>query len=163
MYLTFLCPNCESPQQSEDLSKSLKLSCDCGWEYDVHPDAIVDGRPTDCLRCGNEDLWRQKNFPQWLGLIFVATGAITSGIAWYYHRPVLALSILVGFGILDMVLYSIMPDVLVCYRCRSRHHRADVSKHGAYDHELGERYRQERIRLEQSQSETPVPSDDHVS
>jgi hypothetical protein len=106
--------------------------------------------PSQCLRCGNPDLWRQKDFPQWLGLLFVGAGAISSSIAWGYHRPVLALGILMGFALLDMALYWVMPDVLVCYRCQTRHHAADVSGHAAFNHELAERYRQERLRLERS-------------
>lgn len=83
----------------------------------------------------------------------VALGAIASSIAWADHRPVLALSILGAFALLDMVLYWIMPDVLVCYRCRARHRVAGTGGgFGPYNHELGERYRQERLRVEQHAS-----------
>ncbi len=89
----------------------------------------------------------------------VALGAILSSIAWYFHRPIAALSILAGFGLLDMILYQVMPDALVCYRCRSRHHVAEADDaFSAYDHELGERYRQERLRLEEQQAESSLGS-----
>lgn len=88
-----------------------------------------------------------------MGLLMVACGAVFSSIAWAYHRPILALSILAAFGMIDMVLFWIMPDVLVCYRCRARHRiSTDTEAFRPYDHELGERYRQERIRLEQEQA-----------
>ena len=80
----------------------------------------------------------------------VALGAVLSSIAWAYHYPVLALSILGAFALIDMVLFWIMPDVLVCYRCQARHQVATSdAEFGPYDHELGERYRQERLRVEQ--------------
>jgi hypothetical protein len=78
----------------------------------------------------------------------VALGAVLSSIAWGFHYPGLALGILAGFGLLDMACYALMPDVLVCYRCRARHHvEKGSSDIASYDHELGERYRQERLRL----------------
>ena len=151
MHVTFFCPRCEQSCRSEPLTATSELSCAaCGWTRKIDPAALGDVSPKECLRCGNPDLWRQKNFPQWLGLSFVALGAVTSSIAWAYHRPVWALGILLGFAALDMILYWVMPDVLVCYRCRTKHHRADVSAHAGFNHELAERYRQERIRLERS-------------
>ena len=151
MYLTYICPRCEQTNQSGDVADVDGLECSaCGWSrpFADHLD-LKQGGLSECLRCGNTDLWRQKNFPQWLGLTFVALGAITSSIAWAYHRPVWALGILMGFALLDMVLYLVMPDVLVCYRCQTRHHQVDVSGHRTFDHELGERYRQEEIRMRQ--------------
>ncbi|WP_437228364.1 hypothetical protein SH661x_000869 [Planctomicrobium sp. SH661] len=160
MYLTFHCPRCDQPNRSEELGASPRLTCvHCEWAKEVQriegePEKADGNRsvPAECLRCGNEDLWRQKNFPQWAGLSCVALGAVTSSVAWGYHRPELALGILMGFALLDMVLYMTMPDVLVCYRCRTKHHQADVSQHGGFNHELAERYRQERIRLERSEA-----------
>ena len=108
---------------------------------------LTGDSPNHCLVCGTLDLWRQKDFPPSLGLLCVATGAISSSIAWYYHRPVIALAILMGFALLDMLLYVFMSDVLVCYRCKARHGQVDLTGRVAYDHELGERYRQEEIRM----------------
>lgn len=81
----------------------------------------------------------------------VILGAVLSSIAWWYHRPLTALGILMGFALLDLVLFVVMPDVLVCYRCRARHRGAGAdSEHGGFDHELAERYRQEQLRLKQA-------------
>ncbi len=132
------------------------MSClNCDWERPFSNDEVREQAiPSECLRCGNPDLWRQKNFPQWLGLFFVALGAISSSIAWMYYRPILALSILMAFALLDMVLYIVMRDVLVCYRCRTKHHDVDVSQHKPFDHETGEKYRQEEIRRKEAEDET---------
>lgn len=164
MYLTFSCPQCDQSNQSPDLSTVSELRCQrCDWRRpfsDRENELKSESVPHECLRCGNPDLWRQKNFPQSLGLLFVALGAISSSIAWSYYRPILAISILMCFALLDMVLYIVMSDVLVCYRCRTKHHNADVSRHAAFNHELAEKYRQERIRLEQAQRDSLPPSDD---
>lgn len=153
MHLTFHCPQCDHTNQSGDVAQISVLSCAaCDWERKFSDSSgRLDATPKECLRCGNSDLWRQKNFPQSLGLLFVALGAITSSVAWMYYQPILAIGILMGFALLDMVLYVVMPDVLVCYRCRTKHHHADVSQHRPFDHELGEKYRQEEIRRQESQ------------
>lgn len=109
-----------------------------------------------CRVCGNNDLWRQKDFPQSVGLSFVAAGAILSSIAWYYHRPVWSLGILLAFAAADLVLFAVMPDVLVCYRCGARHSGGDLSEHPVFDHEMAERYRQEKLRLEEAAKSSPL-------
>jgi hypothetical protein len=146
------CPSCERPVTATILSgDGGAVRCaNCSWERPVPPAEIVDAAPRHCLCCGSPDLWRQKDFPQSLGILAVAAGAVLSSIAWYYRRPAWALGILVAFAALDMILYAVMPDVLVCYRCGGRHSGVKLThEHEAYRHELGERYRQEAIKLRQ--------------
>ncbi len=45
-----------------------------------------------------------------------------------------------------LVLFAVLPDVLVCYRCRARHRTAGGDDRTTFDLETAERYRQERIR-----------------
>lgn len=149
MYVTFRCPSCGQSQHSlEFKDESGELHCLCGWKKPLTVQDITGEAPNHCLVCGTLDLWRQKNFPLVLGLLFVAIGAIGSSIAIYYYQPVWALGILMALALLDMVLYQVMSDVLVCYRCRARHGKVDLTGRVAYDHELGERYHQEEIRMQ---------------
>jgi hypothetical protein len=60
------------------------------------------------------------------------------------------LGILLAFAAADLILFAVMPDVLVCYRCRARYSRRDASEYPAFDHETAERYRQADIRLKQA-------------
>lgn len=174
MYLTFKCPRCRHSNRSGELSADPVIRCsECGWSKTCrsvelagspaadqeHPATGGSAQLTECLRCGNADLWRQKNFPQWAGFTCVALGAVTSSIAWGYHRPELALGILMAFALLDMILYVVMPDVLVCYRCQTKHHQVDTTQHGTFSHELGERYRQEQIRQERTAAAQPDRGD----
>lgn len=150
------CPVCDQHRSLEIAPEDAGITCPhCGASHALPVGAFAGDTPTRCLGCGNADLWRQKDFPQSLGLLMVALGAIFSSIAWAYHYPVLALTILGSFGLLDMLLFWVMPDVLVCYRCRARHRvQGPTEEFGTYDHEVGERYRQERLRLEQSHHES---------
>ena len=151
MHVRCACPACEQPVLDHLPSEGGELRCaQCGWQRPVPKELIVDDAPVRCLVCDSPDLWRQKDFPQSVGVLCVAAGAILSSIAWYYHEPVWALGILMAFAAADMVLFVVMPDVLVCYRCRARHGGVKLThEHETYDHETGERYRQEAIRMRQ--------------
>ena len=60
-----------------------------------------------------------------------------------------AIGILMAFALIDLVLYTVMPDVLVCYRCEARHRHGDFGEeHPKFDLEIAERYRQQAIRME---------------
>ncbi|QDU39875.1 hypothetical protein Mal4_42280 [Maioricimonas rarisocia] len=152
MRLSYRCPKCEQSQHRVAVEPGTVLQCTaCDWSRAIPAGDLEGDRPRCCLICGNQDLWRQKDFPQRLGIAAVVAGAALSSIAWYFHQPLLALGILLAFGALDMLLFGIMPDILVCYRCQARHHDSTGdSGHAGFDHELAEKYRQERLRLEQS-------------
>jgi hypothetical protein len=153
MQLVFRCPRCSHPQRADDVEKSPVVVCaGCGWDRPIAPTDIDAGRPTRCLVCGCNDLWRQKDFPQYLGLLMVGLGILLSTIAWAWMEPAIAIGILMGFALLDMVLFMVMPDVLVCYRCASRHrHASPLEDHPKFNLEVHERYRQEAIRLDEAE------------
>lgn len=151
MHVTYRCPRCESMNRAAaPAEETLSLSC-TGCDWTRPPVAVqADQPPGQCLVCGNDDLWRQKDFPAALGVGCVALGVILSGIAWAYYLPNVAYGILMAFGLLDMVLYVVMPDVLVCYRCHARHGGFDMTGAEEFNLEISERYRQESIRLKQA-------------
>ncbi|MEZ6056826.1 MAG: hypothetical protein R3C01_08975 [Planctomycetaceae bacterium] len=156
MQLTYSCPNCSTTNRCDCATEKNHACAQCGWDFPVDAGKIVDGNPSCCLACGNDDLWRQKDFPQSLGILAVFLGAVLSSIAWYYYQPLIAIGILMGFAALDMILYLVMPDVLVCYRCHARHRvSAPGEQFAGYNHELGEKYRQDRIRQEQADAANP--------
>lgn len=156
MQLTFHCPVCGQHQKTGDLPAAGALECSrCAWTRPLAP----AGEPLSCCAvCGNHDLWRQKDFPQALGLALVAAGAILSSIAWYYHWPKTALGLLMVFALADMLAFLLMPDVLVCYRCRARHRQLPpaTAEHPTFSHETAERYRQEHMRERAAQQSRPT-------
>ena len=80
----------------------------------------------------------------------VALGVILSSIAWYWHRPVTAIAILMGFAAIDLVLFTVMRDMLVCYRCAAKHRGTDPGEaYPRFDLEVAERYRQQALRMDQ--------------
>lgn len=152
MQLTAACPVCQQSFRTSLEGAEGELQCPhCSWSRPITGDEVEEGMPSRCLVCGCHDLWRQKDFPQNLGLAFVAAGALLSTIAWAYLMPLTALGILMAFAAADLLLYGLMRDVLVCYRCKARHRPASIDEaHPRFDLEVAERYRQEAIRLQQS-------------
>ena len=80
--------------------------------------------------------------------MIVGLGALLSTIAYGFYWPKTALGILMVFALGDLVLYSLMKDVLVCYRCGARHGRTTPGdQYPKFNLELAERYRQEARRV----------------
>jgi len=78
----------------------------------------------------------------------VALGALGSTIAIAWYRPEMALAILLIFAFIDLLLYTLMPDVLVCYRCQAHYRDQDPqTDFPRFRLETAERYRQEAARV----------------
>lgn len=154
MRLRYACPSCQEQLQA-DVSAPAELRCHCDWSRPVTADLFDGDTPTQCLVCSCGDLWRQKDIPQVLGLAMVGIQIVLSTIAWAMYEPTYWLGILLFFALLDMVLYAVMGDMLVCYRCRARHRKMPIAdEHPAFDLEVAERYRQQDLRLKQQPKPT---------
>jgi hypothetical protein len=102
MRILYLCPNCQQTNRLTVTETSEKLSCsDCSWTRPLPADPLQRVHPEQCLVCGCRDLWRQKDFPQRLGVAMVAAGGILSTIAYYYHYHLWALGILMVFALIQ--------------------------------------------------------------
>jgi hypothetical protein len=113
------------------------------------PDLSSDKRLDACAVCGNKQLFRQKNFPQWLGLSLLAFACAAFFILQLLYEPGRAWGILLGSALIDGLLYLLVGDVIVCYRCQAKH--AGLAKQKSYEPfelAMAEKYRQERIRRE---------------
>ena len=79
-------------------------------------------------------------------------GFVISTVFWYLEMPLFTYLVLLGSALLDMVLYYRVPDVTICYRCLSQIRGEGSNPEGRFqpfDLAVGERYRQERIRIEE--------------
>jgi hypothetical protein len=107
-----------------------------------------------CVCCGNCELYRKKDFPHTLGMTILVVACAASFVTYLYYEKWLTWAILIGTAVFDGVLYLLVGDVIVCYRCQA-HYRglARGAEHAPFDLSIGERYRQERIRTEQLKAE----------
>lgn len=148
MQIIFQCPRCEARTDCRPDPQDAPVACShCDWQRDAGAGDFDGDFVTRCRVCGCDDLWRQKDFPPALGLSFVAAGIVSASIAWALYRPEWSIGILMVFALIDMALYTFMGDMLVCYRCRSRHRRTAMQdEHPAFNLELSERYVQMKKR-----------------
>jgi hypothetical protein len=107
----FLCTTCDVRLSRE--SGELPRACErCGALNDVStptPNAIIDR----CAACGHDQLYFQKDFNRRTGIALVVIGAIF--VPWTYGLSLL------GVTILDYVVWRMVKDVIVCYRCQAVH------------------------------------------
>ena len=151
MLISFDCPKCLKTTRGEDASQVVHCKS-CGWTRQTSEPA-KDESLSSCLVCGCADLWRQKDFDQRLGVFIVGIGILLRTVAVAYMMPGVAMMILMAFGMADWVLYAILPNRLVCYRCHAQYRKVpNLEKTGVFDLEVNERYRQEAIRLKQKET-----------
>jgi len=151
MNITFFCPQCEAANRFEISAGTLELVCaGCRKELNPPADAIIDGQVRRCLVCPSTDLFVRKDFPQRLGVALVTIGLVASCVAWAYSQLYLTFAILFGTALVDVILYLVVPNALMCYRCGAMYRgAADIDAHGSFNLETHERHRQQKSRLEE--------------
>jgi hypothetical protein len=150
MKTTCLCSTCNA-------WTSLPETASHGWKCivcgDEHPlaHAATSAIPP-CRCCGCADLYIQKDFPQWLGMGILVLACILSTVCYAMHWIVLTWGILIGSALLDGVLYLVMGEVIICYRCSAQNRGPSLGGVHPFELEIAERYRQERIRQAEMES-----------
>lgn len=157
MNISFSCPACSKPDRFELPGPNPWVCSSC--HHSIDRPAIAGDRLTCCRLCGNEELYRRKDFPQWLGLSILALACVSFFVlAVIFYQYTLAWTILLGSAALDGLLYyGIVGDVIVCYRCGCHHRGMSSRGFDPFEISIGERYRQEKIRLEQLQMQARSP------
>jgi hypothetical protein len=153
MQIIFQCPVCEQRNLQRPEPVTAPVACEhCDWSRDQGAADFEGDFCRRCRICGCDDLWRQKDFPPALGLACAGAGIVLSSIFWSRHEPNWALGVLMAFALVDLLLYTFMDDMLVCYRCRARHRRTALDKgHVDFDLEVSERYIQMKKRQDEAE------------
>jgi len=149
MNVTFSCPRCHDSVRANVSPTDESLKCpSCRQALSIPPDAFDGQVLCRCLACPSTDLFVRKDFPQRLGVAIVVVGIVGSSIAWGYSLLIATFAILFATALVDVVLYLIVPDALMCYRCGAQYRLAEgMSRHGAFNLETHERYRQQAARM----------------
>jgi hypothetical protein len=158
MDVTFRCPCCDRTVTVALAANTSGLRCpQCGAETEVAPDALAEGGVRRCLVCPSNDLFLRKDFPQRLGVALVLAGFAAFLVANYFYRPLLAFGFLFATAAIDVVLYLLVAEALVCYRCGAHYRGAtDLAPHAGFQLETHERYRQLAARLAARPSRPPT-------
>jgi len=151
MNVTYTCPKCEQLNRNDVDASTVALRCEaCGQNLQIPPGAVEDHRVRRCLVCPSTDLFVRKDFPQRLGVAIVVVGFVASSVAWYGYHMYLTFGILFATALVDVLLYALVGEGLMCYRCGAMYRGFDnIEEHGAFDLEIHERHRQQVARLSQ--------------
>ena len=154
MNVTFACPHCEATSRSEFTQDTQQLPCiHCEKVIAIPKQAVEGKRVCRCLVCPSTELYVRKDFPQRIGVALVGVGIIGSSIAWYHADLMWTFGILFATALIDVLLYALVGDALMCYRCNALYRGAeDMDSHGAFDLETHERFRQRAARVGNSQT-----------
>ncbi len=150
MDVCFACPSCERPARV-DVSSPSDWQCPTCDHRQHFPAA--DSALTSCVVCGNRELYKKKDFPHWLGMTILVSACVVSVFTYGWYHPGLTWAILIGSAAFDGILFLLVGDALVCYRCQA-HYRGFKAgaEHRPHELTVAERYRQEELRRQQLRS-----------
>jgi hypothetical protein len=148
MNVRFACPVCGSSVRV-NFPGSPEWRCGQCDHHDRLKTKADEPALNQCVVCGNAELYKKKDFPHGLGLAIVALACLASVVPYWFYQQWWTWGILLGALAIDVGLYLLVGDVVVCYRCGA-HHRgfAQQAAHQPFELTIHERYRQERIRRE---------------
>jgi hypothetical protein len=131
--IAFRCPSCAGEAVC---GVDGRGRCRCGAEPTLTPSASLrEAKIVDvCPACDGRQLYLQRDFNQRAGLAIVVVGAVLAPFTPYYSSLYVAAAV-------DTVLFLILPEITICYRCHAHFRRfARNPQHQGFDLHLAEQY-----------------------
>jgi len=148
------CPSCDAGLPVRGDEEATAIRCGrCGRDIPlVMTELLRNDRGVDrCPVCEGADFYARKDFDPTIGLSVVIAGAIVSGTFYWFGRDLIAYGILAAAALIDLIVYSRLEDITVCYRCHTEFrgsyprsapafdlHTADVMEQ-EYERKIGRR------------------------
>lgn len=152
MKVRFACPACRHPERIFLPATGLPVHWQCracSNRLELPP-AAGPTAPAHCALCGNHELYKKKNFPHWVGLTILSLACLGFLVLMANYQWGWAWVVLLGSAGTDGLLYVLVGDVVVCYRCNTAYSGVRPGpEHQPFELTVHERYRQERLRREQ--------------
>ena len=107
----FLCTHCEK-RLARIAGEPARVCehCDRATHVTAPGEGAIIAR---CAACDHDQLFFQKDFNRATGMTLVVIGAVF--VPWTYGASLLAVTIL------DYIVWRMVKDVIVCYRCQAVH------------------------------------------
>jgi hypothetical protein len=95
----------------------------------------------NCVSCGHDTLYIQKDFNRNLGVGIVVVGSLIALFFFMRSQPLLGMLALAISSGIDFLIYSIVGDVTVCYACHAVYRGfAKNPEHGPFELKDLEKY-----------------------
>jgi len=132
--IAFRCPRCGREAVTGLDGRGRCRACGAETPLPLSPELREAGVVESCPACGSAVLYLQRDFNQKAGLAVVAVGAVLAPFTPYYSSLMVA-------ALVDALLYALLPEITVCYRCHA-HFRgfARNPRHRAFDLHVAEQY-----------------------
>jgi hypothetical protein len=137
--IILLCRHCEAQIGLEPPFENISDSVECPGckkPVPVRFDSSLLTRKTvrHCVACGHETLYIQKDFNRNLGVAIVAVGSLISLYFFANSRPLAGMLALAASALVDLVIYSMVGDVTVCYACHTVYRGFEKNpEHGPFE------------------------------
>jgi len=121
--ISFLCPHCRHELHFSDLSENESACPVCARSIRLRitermrRDNVVDR----CAICDCNKVYVQKDFNRTLGVSIFAMGAMLFLLCAWKNRLVEGTLVWAAFVAADGLLYKVLPDVTICYKCHSQY------------------------------------------
>lgn len=132
--IAFRCPGCGGEAVCGLDGRGRCARCPAEPRLEL-PASLRDTRVIErCPACDGPQLYVQRDFNQRAGLAVVIVGALLAPFTPYYSSLFVAAAV-------DALLYALLPEVTVCYRCQA-HLRGFARNpgHQAFDLHVAEQY-----------------------
>jgi hypothetical protein len=141
--IAFRCPHCRAQLEFDDLSRGQSPCPACGRSIALRisermrRDNVVDR----CVVCDCHKVYVQKDFNRALGMAIFLAGAVAALVLYGMNLWWQATAVLLGAAGVDAVLYKLLPEVSICYRCHAQYRRfAPNPDNQAFELGLAEKY-----------------------
>src|SRR5688572_4613909 len=119
-----ICPGCQKP---------VPLRMD--------PTIEKEGYVRNCVACSHDTLYLQKDFNRGLGIAIVVVGSLVSLYFFSRSQPIYGMLALFASAGVDLLLYSLVGEVTVCYSCHAIYRAFKRNpNHGPFDLKDLEKY-----------------------
>ena len=122
MQILARCPACDAGLPIGASEAPDRITCGrcrreipLAWSPAVRSDGAVDACPV----CDGPDFYTRKDFDPKIGLTVVVFGAAVSAGFYWFGRDLVAYGILAGAVLIDLIIYQMLKEVTVCYRCHT--------------------------------------------
>ncbi len=131
--IAFSCPACGGEAVSALDGQGRCRGCDAPAPLAISAELAETRLIERCPACDGVQLYVQRDFNQRAGLVVVLIGAALAPFTFY-------VSLFVA-GAVDALLYVLLPEITVCYRCQAhlRGFRRNP-RHQAFDLHVAEQY-----------------------
>ena len=129
MHLTLKCPGCKSALPVNAVGAPVEVRCGrCAYGIPLSITGAVraDHAVDVCPVCTGRDFYVRKDFDPKVGVAVVVSAGLISGWFLWFGFVLVAFGVLAVAALLDLVIYRLIDDLSVCYRCH-------VEFRGRYD------------------------------